>query len=289
MNYDNNEKYFDLFDDNEEFVLNNCDNKIINDVNNKDIYNHKINKLIPIENHETGNSLEYISNSFSRSENDNNINNQKENELNPIYFYKSINNQNCIKKKLRNNFFGRKRKNSNEIGKHNKYSQDNIIRKIKTILLSILSSFINSFIYKIYDGNIGKGVFIKELKKLNQRQIIDSKNNKLFLKKTLQDIFSDDISRKFTNYLPKHNKNVINNLINDEDPNKRRSFQHLFSLTFLECLMHFRRSKDIPQLRGLKLFNDIRKDYEDDLEYVNLLDYYIFNFEEIIMRKRQRI
>ena len=282
MNFVNNEKYFELFDHNEEFILENYDNKIINDDNYKDIYNHKINKLIPFENHETGSSLEYISNSFSRSENDNNIKNKKENNVNPIN-----NNKNCIKKKLRKSFFGRKRKNSNEIGKHNKYSQYNIIRKIKTILLSILSSFINSFIYKIYDGNIGKGVLIKELKKLNQRQIIDGKNNKLFLKKTLQDIFSDDISGKFTNYLPKHNKILIDHLINDEDPNKRRSFQLLFSLTFLECLMHFRRSKDIPQLRGLKSFDDIRKDYEDDLDYVNLLNYYIFNFEEIIMRKRQ--
>ena len=72
---------------------------------------------------------------------------------------------------LKKKILGRKKKYSKEKGKHNKYSEDNIIRKIKSTLLSCLSNLINSQIYRIYNGNIGKGILIKELKKMNQNQI----------------------------------------------------------------------------------------------------------------------
>ena len=44
--------------------------------------------------------------------------------------------------------WGRKRKNSNEKGLHNKYSEDNILRKIKYNLLNILKKIIIHFILK---------------------------------------------------------------------------------------------------------------------------------------------
>ena len=185
-------------------------------------------------------------------------------------------------------FLGRKKKNSNEIGKHSKYCQDNIIKKIKSFLLYFLKIFINSLIYKIYNGDIGKGIFIKELKIINQRQIIYSKNDKEFIYKTLKDIFSDNISKKYTNYLPQHNKYLIEKLLNEEDYEKRVIFQKLFSLTFLDCLMHFRGDKQLIQLDGLKTIDDINKDFEDDLEYLELFKYYVIHFEEIIMKKRKR-
>ena len=190
--------------------------------------------------------------------------------------------------KQKNNHLGRKRRNSNEKGKHNKYSQDNIIRKIKTFLLNILMDFINSYIYKIYNGNVGKGIFTKELKKMNQRQIINTKNNKEFLHKTLKDIFSEDISNKYSCLLSSHNKNLIQLLLNEEDNEKKRIFQTLFSLTFLDCLIHFRGSKKVLILDGLKTLDEFTKDYKEDKDYFLLLQYYIFHLEEIIMKKRQK-
>ena len=189
---------------------------------------------------------------------------------------------------LKKKILGRKKKYSKEKGKHNKYSEDNIIRKIKSTLLSCLSNFINNKIYRIYNGNVGKGILIKELKKMNQNQIIDSKRNKEFLNKTLKDIFSNEISSKYTNYHLEYNRELIKILLNEQDESKRMQFQNLFSLSFLNCLMHFRGSKYFDELEGLEYFDDIAEKFEDDKEYLELFRYYVNNFEEIIIRKRQR-
>ena len=183
---------------------------------------------------------------------------------------------------------GRKKKNSNEEGKHNKYSEDNIIRKIKVTVISFLKDFINLVIFTIYDGKIGKGVFKKELLKLNQRQIIISKYNREFLDKSLKDIFSEDISTKFNNYKLDHNKRIINNLLNEPDFNKRTKFENLFNLTFLECILHIRGENPCDHLKGLASLDDICKKFEDDKDYYDLFKYYIFNIEKIIRNKKRR-
>ena len=165
------------------------------------------------------------------------------------------------------------------------YLDYNASAPIETSVLDVMID-----IYKIYSGNIGKGIFIKELKKMNQRQIINNKNNKEFLNKTLKDIFSDDISGKFTCFLSHHNKNLIQQLLNEEDNEKKIIFQNLFSLTFMDCLNHFRGTKKLCQLDGIITFADINKDkdFKEDEDYFKLFQYYIFHFEEIIMKKRQR-
>ena len=183
---------------------------------------------------------------------------------------------------------GRKRKNSNSIGIHNKYSEDNILRKIKSTLLSYLFNFINFSIYNIYKGNIKKGLFKRELKKINQSQVVDTRANKEFLHKTLKDIFSDNISPKYTYYSNDYNRKLIEELLNESDYEKRIKFKNLFSLTFLDCLMHFRGNKNFEELKGFESFNKYREKFEDDEEYLNLFDYYISHFEEIIIKKRHR-
>ena len=135
---------------------------------------------------------------------------------------------------------GRKKKNSNIKGNHNKFSGDNIIKKIKSNLLIRLAKFINIKIRKIYNNNIGYGIFQKQLLKMNQRQIVNSKDNKLFIFKTLKEIFSDDISTKYVSYSITHNKDLIQELINERDEEKRIKFNKLFNLTFFDCLKHFR-------------------------------------------------
>jgi hypothetical protein len=94
-------------------------------------------------------------------------------------------------------------------------------------VVSCLRIFINAFIFEIYEGQIGKGIFRKELLKLNQSQIIDSKNNRDFLNKSLKDIFSEDISTKYNNYLINHNKALIQDLLNEPDANKKITFENL--------------------------------------------------------------
>ena len=224
-----------------------------------------------------------IKTEFISNLNQNNISNENHtNILKEINIQKKKNN--LCKKKL-----GRKKKNSKEKGEHTKYSEDNILRKIKSTIISYLHNCLNSNIYNIYSGKIGKGRLIKQLKKMNQSQILNSTGNKIFLYKNLETIFSEDISNKFSNYSYDHNKNVIKGLLREEDEEKRVKFERLFSLTFLDCLMHFRGSKYIPELELLGTLDDITAEkFGDDQEYLDLFKYYIYNYEQIIMNKKNR-
>ena len=180
-----------------------------------------------------------------------------------------------------------KKSSKNNISDY-KYYEDNIIRKIKVIIISLLSSYINSIINKIYKNNIGKGTFKKELLRMNYNGIMDSKLDKEFIKIKLKDIFSNIISTKYIYHLPEHNKIIIEQLLSENDIEKRKIFENLFSLTFLECIMHIRGTKYYKELEGLESLDDICKKFENDNDYVELFKYYVFNFEEIIMNRKKR-
>ena len=196
-----------------------------------------------------------------------------------------------IKKKC-----GRKtmKENKNKY-EHNKYSDDNIRRKCKHLVLKHLLEFLNYKIKNIYNGNIGNGIFKKELQILNQSQKSDAtiNFNRIFLTKTIGEIFSENISGRFTNYPIYHNKVLINKLMNENDEQKRIYFNNLFNLNFIQCLKHFRGEEKIDLLDGLKCFKDIKNDiidkYEKDGdEYYNTLNYYLNNYERIINNKKSR-
>ena len=121
---------------------------------------------------------------------------------------------------------GRKRKSDKTKGDHNKFFDDNLRRKCKYIILSSLMEFINAKIKSIYNGDIGNYIYKKELLTLNKNQISDASIdfNKNFLNRTLGDIFSNTISSRFTNYLPFHNKNLIERLVNEGDEEKKNIF-----------------------------------------------------------------
>ena len=74
--------------------------------------------------------------------------------------------------------------------------------------------------------------------------------------------------------------------MNEKDEKKRIFFKNLFNLTFLECLKHFIGNQNISELEGLSGLNEIEKKYENDSDYLNKLNYYFLNFEDIINKKR---
>ena len=199
------------------------------------------------------------------------------------------------------NKFGRKRKeenkdiNNNKL--HDKFSDDNVRRKLKRLIFSHLRKYINNQIKIKYNGKIGKGIFKKELYTLNQEQIANTNvaYNQLLLKKTLFEIFSENISGRITNFPKDHNKIIISELINEKDKEKRIFFQNLFNLTFSDCLEYLRGDKYIEQLNGLELFSefneikhDFLKKYNDGEIYVNQLKYYLKEYENLINKKNPR-
>jgi len=225
----------------------------------------------------------------------------KENENN-IKEIKSENNQNTeisnltcsISPDLKNDNLlkikGRKRKDSGLTGNHNKFSDDNIFKKVKHLVLKNLLIFINDKIKEIYKLNIGKGIFVKQLQTINQKQKTDATilfNQKL-LDKSIGDIFSEDISTKYTIYPLSHNRDLINLLLKEEDNNERFYFNKLFKLSFRDTLKYFSGQQEIEELKGMKKFDSIKQDFENDEDYLNLLQYYVMNFENIIKNRKAR-
>ena len=254
------------------------------EINARDDINRR--NTITYNDYKISNSNFYINN--SKSTNDQGDINQDKNENNKNYKKRGR------KTKIKHD------KNENEESEqkiHSKFSNDNLTKKCKNIVLKSALESINKKIEEKYKNNIGFGKFNKKLQILNQENKVKStaKDDKLFLHKTLKEIFSDNISSRLYNYSENHNKVIIESLINDEDEEKRIYFNNLFNITFLEYLNYFMSSETCNLnnnsiLYGFKDFSFIK----DSLiqingeDYVNALIEYLKNFEKIINKKRSR-
>ena len=186
--------------------------------------------------------------------------------------------------------YGRKTIRSGEEGLHNKYSDDNLLRKCKHLIINSLMEFINDTIRRIYKENIGQGILIKKFFTMKQEQ---KKNtyidyNKNFLNKELGDIFSEDICGRYTNFLPDHNKNLVNYLKNENNQKISKLFTKIFNLTFKDVLNHINGKEEILEINGLKDIDTILEGYENEPKYYDQVKNYILNFEEIIEKKKSR-
>ena len=104
----------------------------------------------------------------------------------------------------------------------------------------------------------------------------------------LKEIFSANISPKFTSFLPNHNKIVINRALNEADENKREKFFKLFNLTFKDCLDIFIGNINNEEFDGFPKFDDIVSNLDDNIYYLNKIKEYLFNFESILKNTKPR-
>lgn len=211
-----------------------------------------------------------------------------------------IPNNNLEKK---NNLLGRKTKKSGDVGIHNKYSQDNMIRKIKVAIKDALLEHINSRINSIIKNVINLTVTInnKEYKvdkllniRQNQIKDINVVQNRILLNKQLRYIFSDEIAGRYSNYPKNYNKIIIDKFYEIGI----QKITCILDLTLLECIKYFRKEKNIINderydcLKGLeKKFENLPKElkkqeYED--HYIIDLIELIKNFEEVYNKKNPR-
>ena len=182
---------------------------------------------------------------------------------------------------------------------HTKYTFDNILRRIKSIVLRHMMDFINKKIEEKYK-NIGNGIKIKKLFIMEKTQVSESKIdfNIAFMNKKLKEIFSKNITTRNSNLPVDKNKILIEELINEKDEEKRKYFNDLFGLTFLDCLDHFINKKFFPILQGLQLFNEIINDSEKSKkkrldinaqdDYIDTLKYHLENYENNLRKKKSR-
>ena len=201
-----------------------------------------------------------------------------------------------ITKEKKKTQLGRKKK-YNLGGKHNKFSLDNIARKIKSKLFEYILLLINSSIkIEIKENEENELKCSKFLLKIDQEVIkdINTNNNKMLLKTKLKDIFYlNNVSKKYINYGLDYNKKIIENIYKYNTQKKTIS---ILEKTFYECLEQFRGSMFYEELDGLeKEFINVIKEFKnkgETEEYINnfknLVNTYEKYFEEKISRKKRK-
>ena len=220
---------------------------------------------------------------------------------NNLFLYSSPqDNKNPPAPKKESNFLGRKKKNSGEIGLHDKYSENNRVRKFKVIMKDALLDLINSKIKE----NIKLTVLIDEkefvvdgLLNIRQNQIISTNvmDNRQLLDKTIREIFSDEIAKNFRKYPKNYNKIVIDKIYEIENEEK---IIPILDLKFIDCIKYFRKEENYMDderffcLKGLeKKFENLSIDLineGNDEKYINMLFDLIYNFENIFFSKKSR-
>lgn len=254
---------------------------------------------IIIEQYEENNGEDFFHNMI---ENHHNLVEIKDHTTQPTFANQDINNNNNNSNSIdfssnpddiekENKMLQKKRNKNNSFGKykgiHNKFSTDNVLRRIKSTLLNLIRIFINSLIAKTYKGKIKNGILKRELKKIDANQFKRIDDYKQLLNKTLKDIFSLVISKKYSNFLPEYNKNLINTLLKEKDKEKTEIFTKIFNLTFFQCLNHFSGTIFIDELKELKSIDEVCEDFLDE-EYARLFRTICLEFVESISRKKSR-
>ena len=189
---------------------------------------------------------------------------------------------------------GRIKKNTNFVGKHNKFAEDNIIRKIKGRFLEYCRLYIN-YSYKKYFLNNTQ----TNKKYHNLLQKIDSKIVKQIKKERniewfdtkLYKIFSQNVSEKCSQYKEDYNKKQIKLLY---DKNEVTDVIQILNMPVREMYENFILNKKREGFKTLE--NDLEEikkkmieENEDNIEeYLNKYEYIAQNLESIFMKKNPR-
>ena len=227
------------------------------------------------------NNISYLNNdsiSLSNKEISNNIREKKK-----IFRIEKIN------KKI-----GRIKKNSVFKGFHNRSSEDNIIRKIKGRFIEKIRLYINTEYQKyLWQKNKNKKRNIYLLKKINPiiyRKIKKEDNLKWFNTK-IYEIFSENISIRYSSYSPDLNKKKINKLLS---LNEAKNIIDILN-TKVEILYNkFINDEEIEAFKTLK--DDIKElehhmeinKQENIEEYLRRYEYVAKNMKNIFTQKISR-
>ena len=214
---------------------------------------------------------------------------------------KIIEHDNSIKKdknRIENNEKNKSNNKNIKNCKKNKNSTENLPRKIKNLALDLILNFFNRKIKEIYNNELGNYINRKELLRINQeqKQKMNRNYNETLLDKTMEKIFSVNISKKYTNYPLTFNKELINNLLNEKDEEKKIKLNSLFNKTFRQCIKHLRGDEIIDGLEGLekeyieyikRKFNDLEEN-EVEKNYKSKFFEIFNNFENIFNKKENK-
>ena len=180
---------------------------------------------------------------------------------------------------------------------HDKMSPDNILKKIKSKMLNYyIINFINDFL----DGH-------KKLKKLDYKYIntlIREKELKS-LKETLGELFSLDVTKRYSRFQSDYNKKIIDEKIKEKKEGNE-TIKFVLNMTLMDFIDLFTYKKSIEDM--IQISDIISKiDYEkiernmpgvedlfvdllrkNDITYATLVIFYLFNLERSLRLKQIR-
>jgi len=193
---------------------------------------------------------------------------------------------------------GRKTKISCQKGAHDKYSYDNMTKKLKQLLINSILNFVNTVLLeeekdtstqKRKKDSKWKVNLTPLLVKIDQHIIgnIKVEYNKNLLNLSLKEIFSNDITSKITSLSKDFNKKIIDEIY---QKNQKERIIKILNMTLSQCIDHLNSKEYYPELQGLEneyenIINKLKDSGETD-EYIKLFKDLFYRFEEFYNNKR---
>ena len=193
-----------------------------------------------------------------------------------------------------NKKIGRIKSNSSLKGFHNKLSQDNIIRKIKGRFHEKLRLYINTEYRKyFFKKNKNSAKIINWLKKINpkvSRKIKKEENLKWF-KSKIYEIFSENVSLRYSLYSPNSNKKKIERLISVNEAKNVIDILNTDIETFYDKYINDEKIEGFKTLKNdieeLKTYME-KTNQEKIKEYLSKYEYTAKNLKKIFRQKNSR-
>ena len=193
-----------------------------------------------------------------------------------------------------NKKIGRIKSNSTLKGFHNKLSQDNIIRKIKGRFHEKLRLYINTEYRKyFFKKNKNSAKIINWLKKINpkvSRKIKKEENLKWF-KSKIYEIFSENVSLRYSLYSPNSNKKKIERLISVNEAKNVIDILNTDIETFYDKYINDEKIEGFKTLKNdieeLKTYME-KTNQEKIKEYLSKYEYTAKNLKKIFRQKNSR-
>ena len=184
-------------------------------------------------------------------------------------------------------FFIKTKNSKTKIVKHDKYFNDNITKKMKTMIVRMIIYLLNDMIKTIHGKDKGK-LFL-----INPKETEDStiEFNRQYINKTIKEILSVAISSKYTTKDKLNNIKVIEKLLNADDKNIRKRFEKILYYKFKDVAKYLggEEKDDQVELAGLKSTHIWKKFLlEKEEKYIKRMKDFMINLEQILNDLRPR-
>ena len=181
---------------------------------------------------------------------------------------------------------GRKNKNDNIKGNHDKNAPDNIIKKCKRIFFKYIIIFINSLI-KTYKTNHQENYEFKNLSYENYVNNLKKDKEIILLNMPLKDLVSLDVSNKYASNAS-FNKEKMEKILEEEKDNT--IINSILNMTFGEWIDVFTFKNEINYYLEFNELQDVLIDLynKEDKEYFSRFIFYLFNYKNWFQNKKPR-